>query len=188
MAEYLEWLDDVEIFERMIRREARFRPRTSPMDDYDDAEFISRFRLPKPAVHVLLDRIHARLEHSHKYRTSINQLLHLLITLRFYASSSFLEIDGDIFGVHKSTVSRTVVRVSRAIASLRDEYIMLPEGEEVHRVQREFFDISGIPGVVGVIDCTHIPIRSPGGLQAELFRNRKDFPSINVQVGIQDHL
>ena len=40
-------------------------------------------------------------------------------------------------------------------------------------------------GVVGVIDGCHIPIQSPGGNDAELFRNRKGFFSINVQ-GICD--
>ena len=41
---------------------------------------------------------------------------------------------------------------------------------------------SNIPGVVGLIDCTHIPIISPGGDNAELFRNRKGYFSINVQA------
>ena len=45
---------------------------------------------------------------------------------------------------------------------------------------------SNIPGVVGLIDCTHIPIISPGGDNAELFRNRKGYFSINVQA-ICDH-
>jgi len=35
--------------------------------------------------------------------------------------------------------------------------------------------------VIGSIDCTHIQINSPGGADAELFRNRKSFFSINVQ-------
>ena len=42
------------------------------------------------------------------------------------------------------------------------------------------------PGVTGIIDGTHIRIKSPGGPDAELFRNRKDYFSINVQ-GICDH-
>src|SRR5207247_268398 len=41
-------------------------------------------------------------------------------------------------------------------------------------------------GVVGGIDGTHIPIKSPGGEDAELFRNRKGYFSINVQA-VCDH-
>jgi hypothetical protein len=35
---------------------------------------------------------------------------------------------------------------------------------------------------VDAIDCTHIKIPSPGGENAELFRNRKGYFSINVQA------
>ncbi|XP_022177377.1 putative nuclease HARBI1 [Myzus persicae] len=37
-------------------------------------------------------------------------------------------------------------------------------------------------GVDGTVDCTHIPIQSPGGDQAENFRNKKGIFSINVQI------
>lgn len=47
---------------------------------------------------------------------------------------------------------------------------------------REFFEIAKFPGVLGAIDCTHVPIVSPGGPNAELYRNRKSYFSINVQA------
>ncbi|KAH7952053.1 hypothetical protein HPB52_017561 [Rhipicephalus sanguineus] len=37
------------------------------------------------------------------------------------------------------------------------------------------------PGVSGCIDCTHVPMKNPGGEDAEVFRNRKGYFSINVQ-------
>ena len=36
--------------------------------------------------------------------------------------------------------------------------------------------------MVGAIDCTHIPVLSPGGDNAEVFRNRKGYFSLNVQA------
>ncbi|KAH7968614.1 hypothetical protein HPB52_010132 [Rhipicephalus sanguineus] len=45
----------------------------------------------------------------------------------------------------------------------------------------EFYKIGKFPGVSGCIDCTHVPIRSPGGDDAEVYRNRKGYFSINVQ-------
>jgi len=36
--------------------------------------------------------------------------------------------------------------------------------------------------VIGAMDCTHIKIKSPGGDNAEAYRNRKGFFSINVQT------
>ena len=46
----------------------------------------------------------------------------LLIALRFYATGCFQLVDGDLFGVHKSTVCRIVRRVSKAIARLKGQY------------------------------------------------------------------
>jgi len=64
--------------------------------------------------------------------------------------------------------------------------------QDLHQVSRNFgitskynawiFNVSGLPGIVGAVDCTHIPIFSPGGEDAEIFRNRKGFFSINVQL------
>ncbi|KAH7939292.1 hypothetical protein HPB52_010135 [Rhipicephalus sanguineus] len=47
---------------------------------------------------------------------------------------------------------------------------------------RKFYEIGGFPGVAGCIDCTHIRIKSPGGPNAEVYRNRKGYFSINVQA------
>lgn len=47
---------------------------------------------------------------------------------------------------------------------------------------REFYDLAQFPAVLGAIDCTHVPIQSPGGTNAELYRNRKGYFSVNVQA------
>lgn len=47
---------------------------------------------------------------------------------------------------------------------------------------RDFYNIAKFPATLGAIDCTHVAIQSPGGEQAELYRNRKGYFSINVQA------
>lgn len=70
---------------------------------------------------------------------------------------------GDFLQADKGTVSRTVAKVSRAIASLRNRYIYMPRNEtEIADIQNKFFDIAGFPRVVGAIDGTHIRILSQG--------------------------
>lgn len=51
----------------------------------------------------------------------------------------------------------------------------------------EFYSMSGLPGAIGAVDGTHIPVQSPGGLDAEIYRNRKGYFSINVQLICNSH-
>ncbi|KAI5716463.1 hypothetical protein M8J76_006807 [Diaphorina citri] len=106
----------------------------------------------------------------------------VLLTLRFFATGNFLITCGDFSGIHKSTACKTVATVAKAIAELRPQYIRMPDGEEALSVKNKFYDIGKFPRVVGVIDCTHVRIQSPGGDEPEVYRNRKMYFSINVQV------
>ncbi|KAJ8915256.1 hypothetical protein NQ315_014763 [Exocentrus adspersus] len=111
--------------------------------------------------------------------SSMNQLL---TTLRFYATNTHQMTVGDFMGLHQTTASRIISRVSRAIASLRPLYIKMPANQEVLQTQAKFYRIAHFPRVVGCIDGTHIKIQSPGGEDGEVFRNRKSIFSLNVQV------
>ena len=107
----------------------------------------------------------------------------LLLALRFYATGSFQMLIGDTIGVHKTTVCRILHEVMAAIASLRPKYVRFPStADERNRTMQQFYAASGMPGVLGAIDCTHVPIQSPGGDDAEIYRNRKSYFSVNVQL------
>lgn len=74
-----------------------------------------------------------------------------------------LIVAGDFGGIHKSTCSRIVTKVSAAIASLAHLYIKMPQNNvEVIRCKQAFFQIASFPNVIGTIDCTHVRIQSPG--------------------------
>ena len=107
----------------------------------------------------------------------------LLIALRYYATGTFQLVISDLSGVVKATVCRYVHKVSRVIAGLRSQYIKFPQTDaERMQTMREFYAIAQFPGVLGSIDCTHVPMMSPGGDEAEIYRNRKGYFSINVQT------
>lgn len=105
-----------------------------------------------------------------------------LLTLKFFASNGHLSDVAYIMGVHPSTASRIIKRVSEAIAGLRPRFIRMPANDEIPRTQNNFFRVARFPRVVGAIDGTHIRIQSPGGEDGEIFRNRKGYFSINCQV------
>lgn len=72
---------------------------------------------------------------------------------------------------------------------LRPRFINFPkEREEIDEVRPGFNTIACFPKCIGAIDCTHVKIISPGGEQAETYRNRKGFFSINVQTVCDAHL
>lgn len=106
-----------------------------------------------------------------------------LLTLRFYATGSMLIVVGDFIGVDKSTASRVVDKVSQEIAKLGKTYIRFPTTqEEIRKINLGFYNIAKFPLCVGAIDCTHVKIQSPGGNEAEIYRNRKGYFSVNVQA------
>ena len=47
---------------------------------------------------------------------------------------------------------------------------------------QKFCKVSKIPGIIGAIDSTHVPIFSPGGATAEAFKSRKGFSFFNMQL------
>lgn len=86
-----------------------------------------------------------------------------MIALRYFATGSFLITIGDFVGVHNSTASRIIVKVSEAIASLSRRFIYMPKNEnDSEKMSQEFYKIARFPGVIGTIDCTHVRILSPG--------------------------
>lgn len=87
----------------------------------------------------------------------------LLVALRFYSTGGHLQAIADFAGMHLSTVSRIIVRVSEAIAANYDRFIRFPiEEDEIRSTQQKFYNIAAFPRVIGAIDCTHVKIESVG--------------------------
>lgn len=115
----------------------------------------------------------------------------ILLTLRYYATGNHLLSIADFAGSHVSTVSRVVLRVSTAIANHMRTFVKFPDSsEEIQKAKAKFYKIASFPGVIGAIDGTHVKIQAPGTNRkqifnfnnAEIFRNRKGYFSINVQA------
>lgn len=171
---YLELINGLPERERAVRG--------NDFQNLSEEKFLERYRLSKAVVSKVVEEIEVRLRYATDRNMPLSPLLQVLITLRFYATGSFQLMVGDNAGISKATVSRIVRKVSAVIASLRPRYVTFPSVEERPRIIQDFYQISHFPGILGAIDCTHIKIQSPGGNRAEIFRNRKGYFSINVQV------
>ncbi|KAH7949294.1 hypothetical protein HPB49_007303 [Dermacentor silvarum] len=87
------------------------------------------------------------------------------------------------------TLSRVIERVSRLIAThMFPIVVKFPSiDNEFRATMVEFYHIAKFPEVTGGIDCTHTRIKSLGGPNGEVYRNRKGYFFINVQVSSSSH-
>ncbi|XP_054259884.1 putative nuclease HARBI1 [Macrosteles quadrilineatus] len=137
----------------------------------------------KETASIVLSLIRERLTTRTDKNRAVTPEEKFLCTLRFYASDSFFINIGELSGLHKSTVSKIINEVSVAIACLCPQFIKMATTEEdIKRVKSGFYSKARFPNCVGAIDCTHVKIQSPGGPQAEVYRNRKGVFTKNVQA------
>ncbi|KAJ8950839.1 hypothetical protein NQ317_007942 [Molorchus minor] len=165
-------LDEINLIIYGIPR--RIYERAEYFHSFDNLTFYQRFRITKATALVMLDITEAQIEHPYDLNHSVAPINQLLIFLRFCATGTHLSCIGDFGGVHFSTVSRIIVRVGRVLATLYNRYIKMPRTQdEINNNHFAFYEKARFPRVIGSIDCTHIKIQSPGGEDAEIFRNRK---------------
>lgn len=163
--------------DRLYRREIH-----DIIEYYNDDECRARYRFGKD-VHYVHYEIHPPTNRSY----ALSATKQVLITLRFLATGSFLQVIGDTFaGLHKSTISRVLRRVCIALARKLDQFVKFPETrEEKDEIKRGFYELAGFPCVLGCVDGSHIRITAPSENEPN-YINRKGYHSINVQ-GICDH-
>ena len=82
------------------------------------------------------------------------------------------------------SVCKTVMNMSAAIASLAPDHINYPDRDTECQVMQQFSASAGIPGVIGCVDGTHVPILSPGGPNAGIYHCKNHFP-VNL-LGVCD--
>uniref|UniRef100_A0A6P7GYR2 Uncharacterized protein LOC114348525 n=1 Tax=Diabrotica virgifera virgifera TaxID=50390 RepID=A0A6P7GYR2_DIAVI len=106
-------IDDEDFAELVVlvnRATRHFRGRVDHFQKWIDEEFRNRFRMSKPVVRYVLNKI----SHSITSRTFRNHALSpaqmLFATLRFLATGSMLYVIGDLNGIDKATSSRVITR------------------------------------------------------------------------------
>lgn len=167
---------------RKIRRKEDFLD----ISKFSDRELRERFHFGLEAILFITDLLTEKLQRVTKRSYALTPLQQVLITLRFFASGSFLQNIGDCMGVDKSTVSRVVSDVTDAIVDISQRFIRWPcEASEKQRIRTGFFSLGGFPNVIGCIDGTHIRIQAPTE-DEKSYVNRKSYHSINVMAVCND--
>ena len=170
--------------QRRQRQRRTFRDRRDILDEYDDAGLIKRFRLDRAGIVFLTDLVRGALQSQTERNKALTPEMKIIITLRYLATGKMQLCNGDDFGVTQPTISRVITQTLNALTqpNIFRQFVNFPRARpEIEKKQREFMRVAGFPGIVGVIDGTHIRIVAPRVDEAE-YVNRKRYHSINVQV------
>ncbi|KAL9950713.1 hypothetical protein ACROYT_G043259 [Oculina patagonica] len=118
-------------------------------------------------------------------RKPISVEKHLLLTLWFLGNQEPFRSVADRFNVSESCAFNCLRRVCQALKNMAGTVIVWPKGERARDVVSGFKAKRGIPGVIGAIDGSHIPIKAPTSCP-ENYINRKGFHSVVLQA-VSDH-
>ncbi|RWS00485.1 putative nuclease HARBI1-like protein [Dinothrombium tinctorium] len=184
--EELDTLDLIDSVEKPTKRRHPSFTKTC-VASYDEMQFKRRFRMSKKSFWELLKKVENEMNNGNDRRMKTSIEVQLLATLRFFATGSFQEVQGDLIGLTQPTISRILKRISACIAKMSGKYIKFPKPNETAMIKAKFKEIGGFPGVIGAIDGTHIEVKVPKNLQ-ERFRNRKNRVSINVQAVVDANM
>ena len=98
------------------RKSRVYRREIDPLESYTENELRSRYRFGRESLQFIVDLLSEEIAPATRRSHSLSAKEQVLITLRFLASESFLEVVGDTFlSYDKSTVSRVVRRVTQAL-------------------------------------------------------------------------
>ena len=144
----------------MLRMNRIFRDRSHPFEAFNDEKLFRKFRFRRQDIIAITDDIERDINIASR-SGSLSPLLQVLVTLRYYASGSFLDVCGELLGIDQSTVSRTVIQITEAFLRQVHNHVRLPNRLQADRTKAKFYDTNGFPNVVGCIDGTQIRIQAP---------------------------
>ena len=161
-----------------LRSERIFRPRTNfnlpPQDNR------ARFRLHDAHIEILLERLAPIISHNTDRNFALTAEQQIRLALRYLATGDNFTTVGDSFGVHKSTVSRTLHRFLDAVRNtFVNELVTFPAGDAMQNAVEKYRDVAGIPSVIGCIDGTRVEIIGPAKHEDQ-YINRHGTYSINA--------
>ncbi|XP_064476188.1 putative nuclease HARBI1 [Ornithodoros turicata] len=176
-------------FSWAITQAADRAPRTRRRQDafqLDETDFVKLFRLSKNAARTVCEDLRPYITPSTWRLDALPVETKVLCALHFYGSGSYQTPVGNQLeiGLPQSTSSRCTRQVTNAMQqpALVQRWIKFPvDAATIWGIKDDFYETYRFPGIIGAIDCTHVPIVAPA-TDEFLYVNRKGYHSMNVQL------
>ncbi|KAJ1093740.1 hypothetical protein NDU88_006832 [Pleurodeles waltl] len=147
----------------------------------EERHIILTYRLDRATIHELCAHLEPDLMSPIRQPTGIPPLVQVLSVLHFLASGSFQTTVAISSGMSQPMFSKVLSRVLSALLKYMRSYIIFPEVGELATVKGDFYALGHIPNIIGAIDGTHVALVPPKDSE-QVYRNRKSYHSMNVQV------
>ncbi|XP_069467114.1 putative nuclease HARBI1 [Ambystoma mexicanum] len=139
------------------------------------------YRLDRDTITSIVDMIHDDIVSLIDIRTAIPPLLKVVSVLHFLATGTYQHTVGQMHGISQPVFSRTLNQVLDALLKHAPELITMPRtAQEIANTKVGFYSLAGMPSCIGAINCTHVELVVAHHNEV-VYRNRKQFHSINVQ-------
>ncbi|KAJ1163652.1 hypothetical protein NDU88_004107 [Pleurodeles waltl] len=148
----------------------------------EDRHIILTYRLDWATIRELCAQLEPDLISAIRHPTGIPPLVQVLSVLHFLASGSFQVTVAMAAGMSQPMFSNVLTRVLSALMKHMCSYVVFPQVEDLATVKADFYAMRHIPNIIGAIDGTHIAFVPPPWRNEQVFRNRKSFQSMNVQI------
>ena len=143
-----------------MARQRVFRDLNDPLDCYDDLELVRRFRFSRVSISQITELIANYLNFTERYYAAPPRL-QVCVALQFFASGTFQVICGDGINVSQAFASRYIRDVSLDLQAIYHQFVSMPVGLKRVEFKNKCYEIAHLPGVVGLVDKTHIRIQRP---------------------------
>ncbi|KAJ8935146.1 hypothetical protein NQ314_012964 [Rhamnusium bicolor] len=132
------------------------------VNSFSDEEFKRNFRLTREAFNWVQSQIKDKLDTNSKYKANIPSEKQLLAAIWILSTPDSY-------------------RQLKALNNVAAQIIKWPNADDREEIQQQFYSSGQIPGCVGAIDGTYIPIKAPTK-NPEVYINRKCFYGITLQA------
>ena len=164
--------------EESLARERVFRDRNDPLEFYNDLELVQRFRFSRSAILRITEFIFYRLNSTDRSHAT-HPHVQVCVALQFFASGTFQIICGDGVHVSQPSACRYIRAVALGLQSIYSKFIFMPGSTDKATIKSQFYELAHLPGVLGLVDGTHVRIQKPSENEAD-YVNRHFYHTINV--------